>query len=163
VDTNAGLTFPTNQEIARILFQVATLLSMTQDNFYRVRAYRRAAFGVLNLPKPYADYVVAGERAPLPGVGDRIRGRLYELVNTGHMGVYEALLVELGEPLASLLAVHGIGPKTATRLVQELSIGSLTELVEAAQAGRIRALRGFGPRREEGLARAAEILLEGAA
>lgn len=163
MNTNDNSLFPSNQEIARILFQVATLLAMTQDNIYRVRAYRRAAFRVMALPKQYGEYVVAGEQAPMPGVGERIRNRLFELVNTGHMGVYDALLLELGEPLASLLAVYGIGPKTATRLVEELEIGSLTELVEAARSGRIQRLRGFGPKREEHLGQAAEMILSGAA
>ena len=161
--TEQDISYPSNQEIARVLFQVASLLEMTQDNFYRVRAYRRAALGVLMLRKPVAEYVAADEKPPLPGVGDRIHGRLRDLVNTGHMGVYETLRAEIGEPLASLLAIHGIGPKTAIRLVQELHIGSLADLAEAARAGKIQNLRGFGPKRESSLGRQAEMILDGAA
>lgn len=155
--------FPTNQEIARVLFQIASILDMIEGNEYRVRAYRRAALGVLLMRRSLAECIADGEDLPLPGVGDRIRRRLYDLVNTGHMGVHEALLDELGAPLTALLAVEGIGPKTAVRLVRDLQIGSLAELVEAAKAGRIRELRGFGPKREESIARHAEELLTDAA
>ncbi|HZU11645.1 MAG TPA: helix-hairpin-helix domain-containing protein [Chloroflexota bacterium] len=157
------IPYPTNDEIARILFRIASLLEMTQDNIYRVRAYRRAALGVVLLKRPVADFVLDGERPPLPGVGDRIHNRIRELVNTGHMGVYEALLDELGEPLASLLALHGVGPRTAVRLVEELQIASLEDLAQAARAHRVQRLRGFGPKREASLGEQAESLLDGAA
>lgn len=163
-DLDPATPFVTNQEIARILFRVASLLDITQDNFFRVRAYRRAAFGILALPRPLVAYVAAGEEPPLPGVGQRIRGRLRELVNTGRMDAYEALLEEVGEPVASLLSLHGVGPKTAFRLVDELDIRSLDDLVQAARAGKIRALHGFGAKRETHLGIQAEALvLHGAA
>lgn len=155
--------FPTNGEIARVLFQIASILDMIEGNEYRVRAYRRAALGVLLMRRSLAECIADGEELPLPGVGERIRKRLYDLVNTGHMGVHEALLDELGAPLTALLAVEGIGPKTAVTLVRELQIESLSELVDAARAGRIRELRGFGPKREENIARHAEELLTSAA
>lgn len=155
--------YPTNEEIARILFRIASLLEMTQDNIYRVRAYRRAALGTIMLRRPVADYILDGEKPPLPGLGDRIHKRLRELVNTGHMGVYEALLDELGAPVASLLALRGVGPRTAVRLVEELQIASLADLAEAARTGRVQRLRGFGPKREAYLGEQAESVLDGAA
>ena len=153
----------TNQETARVLFQVASLLEMMEANPFRVRTYRRAALGVLFLPRPLVEYVEKGESIPLPGLGDRLRGRLAELVNTGHLGAYDALREEVGEPMMSLLQVYGVGPKTAIRLISELHVSSLGELVEAAQAGKIQSLRGFGPKREAQIAAAAESLLGAAA
>ncbi len=162
---NPDTPFVTNDEISRILFHIASIIELIEKdpNPYRVRAYRRAAFGMLGLPRPLVDYVVAGVEPPLPGVGQRIRGRLRELVNTGHMGVYGALIEELGEPLGSLLALRGVGPKTAIRLVEELHIASLEDLAAAAKSGRIRALHDFGPKREASLGMQAEEILEAVA
>jgi DNA polymerase (family 10) len=163
IDADPDTPFVTNAEIAHILFRIASLLDLVDDNEYRVRAYRRAAFRVLLLAEPLVDYVHRGEEPPLHGVGPRIRARLIELLNTGHMGVYEALLEDVGEPVASLLHLHGVGPKTAIRLVRDLHIGSLTELADAAREGRIRMLRGFGAKREAQLGRLAEEALVGVA
>lgn len=136
---------------------------MLEDNEYRVRAYRRAALGVLFLPRPLIEYVAEGEELPLQGVGERLRGRLHELVNHGSLGLYDALLGEVGEPIVSLLALRGVGPKTALRLVRELHIESLEDLRAAAGEGRIQALRGFGPKREADLGRQAAALPDNAA
>lgn len=156
---NPDIPAATNDEVARILFQIASILEMTQDNMYRVRAYRRAALATLLLPRPLVDYIAAGVEPPLPGVGIRIRTRLRELVNTGRMGVYAALLEDLGEPMMSMLSLRGVGPRTAVRLVDELQINSMGDLAEAARRGRIRQLRGFGSKRERALGAQAEARL----
>ncbi|HLJ69470.1 MAG TPA: helix-hairpin-helix domain-containing protein [Chloroflexota bacterium] len=162
-DIELSIPFITNQEIARVLFQVGALLEMMEVNPFRVRAYRRAALSILFLPRPLVEYFGNDEEPPLTGVGASLRARLLELVNTGRLGTYDALLEEVGEPMVSLLSVEGIGPKTAVRLVSELGIGSVEDLVEAARTGRIRALHGFGPKREQRLAERAEALLGQAA
>jgi DNA polymerase (family 10) len=155
-----SIPYITNAEVARILFHIAALLEMTQDNMYRVRAYRRAALGVMYLPRPVAEYVAAGIRPPVPGMGERIHHRLKDLVNTGQMGVYQTLLDEIGEPIVSLLSLRGVGPKTAMRLVHELKIGSIEDLAAAARQRKIRTLRGFAEKRETKLGSQAEALLD---
>jgi len=160
---STDIPFITNQEIARVLFQVASMLELMEGNPYRVRAYRRAALGVLFLPRQLSDYFGSDEPAPLPGIGERMRKRLGELINTGHMGVHDALLEEIGEPMLSLLAVEGIGPKRAIRLISGLEIESLDGLAIAARDGRIRELPGFGPRSEARILRAVETVLDQAA
>jgi DNA polymerase (family 10) len=161
--SNSSTPYITNAEIARVLFQIGSLLEMMECNPYRLRAYRRAALSVLFLPKPLVDYFGSQEQPPLAGVGERIRSRLEELVNTGHLGTYEALLEEVGEPMISLLRIQGIGPKTAVRLIGELGITTPEELADAAREGRVRSLHGFGPRREARLGASAQATLEQAA
>jgi DNA polymerase (family 10) len=155
--------FITNQEIARSLFQVAALLETIEGNPYRIRAYRRTALAVLFLPKPLAEYFSRDEEAPLPGVGERMRRKLGELVNTGHFSTHDTLLDEVGEPMLSLLSVQGIGPRTAIRLVRELRVSSLQDLADAANAGKIQTLPGFGAKREALIAAAVDAQLESAA
>ncbi len=147
--------FITNQEIARVLFQIGALLETMEGNPFRVRAYRRAALGVLFLPRPLVDYVACYQDLPVSGLGDRLRQRLYDLVNTGHIDAHAALLDEIGEPMATLLGIEGVGPKTAIRLISELGVGSLEDLRDAADTGRIQELRGFGAKRQKELGRRA--------
>ena len=145
----------TNRHIAALLFNIATLLDMAQDNVYRVRAYRRAARRILALPEEATAIVARGEELPLPGVGERLRCKLAELLATGSLTFYDELLEDLPLPVRALMALDGIGPKTAQRLHEELGIATVQDLIAAAERGKIRALYGFGACREANLARAA--------
>ena len=145
----------TNHQIAAILFNIATLLDTAQDNVYRVRAYRRAARRILALPEEATAIVARGEELPLPGVGERLRRKLAELISTGTLNFYDELLEDLPLPVRTLMALDGIGPKIAQRLHGELGISTAQDLVAAAERGKIRELYGFGARSEVKLARAA--------
>lgn len=150
----------TNREIAETLFNIATMLDMAQDNVYRVRAYQRAARRMLVLPEEAAMIAARGEELPLPGVGKRIRRKLAELLTSNRLQFYDDLLEDLPEAMRALMALEGVGPKTAECLSQELGLASARDVIAAAERGRIRTLYGFGPRREANLARAARALLE---
>ena len=151
----------TNRRIAAMLFDIATILDDAQDSIYRVRAYRRAARRILALREEAAALVARGETLPLPGVGERIRAKLAELIAAGSMTFYQELLEDLPEPIRALMAVEGVGPKTAARLHRDLGLDGPEALLDAASRGAIRELWGFGPRREELLARAAGAPQEG--
>ena len=152
-----------NRDAARIVFVIAALLEEQGANPYRVRAYRRAALGMLRLPEPATRYADANGELQLPWLGPRLRRKLGELVTRGRMEFHDEMLAELPPPYRELLGVPGIGPKTAERLVREIGIGDLAELTQAARAGRLRQLRGIGAVRERQLGEAAEALLARAA
>ena len=152
-----------NLQAARTIFAVASLLESQGANPYRVRAYRRAAISLLYLPEEAARFTNEAGELALPWLGERLRRKLGELVTRGQMQFYRELLAELPAPLRELLAVPGVGPKTAPRLIGELGIGSVGELADAAQQGRLRTLRGIGAVREQQLGAAAAALLAQAA
>ena len=149
----------TNRRIAEMLFNIATILDLAQDTIYRVRAYRRAARRILALREEAVEIVARGERLPLPGVGERIRRKLAEVIASGSLDFYQELIDDLPCSIRALMAVEGMGPKTAQRLYEELAISTPGELVAAAEQGKIRELYGFGPRKEQNLAHAARAAL----
>ena len=144
-----------NREAARLLFGVASLLESQGANAYRVGAYRRAAIGMLSLPAPAQQYLDPDGELALPWLGPRLRRKLGELVRRGRMQFHDDLLEELPRPFRELIGVPGIGPKTAARLMHELGILGVADLVRAAEQGRLRQLRGIGPAREAQFRRAA--------
>src|SRR5579859_449150 len=75
----------TNPRIAEVLFNIATLLEMQLANPYRIAAYRNAARGILALPEPVAEILARGEQVQVPGLGERLRRKVTELVSTGRM------------------------------------------------------------------------------
>ena len=152
-----------NQQAARAIFAVASLLESQGANPFRVRAYRRAAINMLRLPVGAERFASPAGELELPWLGDRLRRQLGELVTRGQMQFHQELLAELPPPLRDLLEVPGVGPRTAIRLIRELRIRSVAELADAARQGRLRTLRGIGVVRERQLGAAAEALLVEAA
>lgn len=149
-----------NHKIAEVLFNIATLLEMQQANPYRIAAYRRAAVGVLSLSEPAAQMLARGERLQFPGVGDRLRRKVTELIETGRMTFYDDLAeVSLPEDVRELMTVPHVGPRTALRLSGQFGIHSVTQLLDAASRHTLRDAYGFGPRSEERLAEGARALL----
>src|SRR5919205_3855182 len=111
---------------------------------------------MLALPVEADRFTNADGELQLPWLGPRLRRKLGELVTRGRMQFHDDLLAELPRPLRELLAVPGVGPKTAQRLIDELGIRSVRGLARAARQGRLQKLRGFGPARERRLGLAAE-------
>jgi len=138
-----------NVELARIFYEIGDMLELQGELPFKTAAYRRAADSIAHSP---ADVAAAYRRnAPpaLTGVGKAIADKLAELTDTGRLRFYERLRRDVPPSLVTLLAVPGLGPRTAGDLWRALGITSLDELESAARAGRLRAVRGISERTEK--------------
>jgi DNA polymerase/3'-5' exonuclease PolX len=152
----------TNRQIAEVLSNIADLLAFQNGNPYRIQAYRNAARGILDLPEPAADILARGEELPVPGLGERLRARIAELVEIGTMTIQNGICMQtLPQGVRTLMAVEHIGPNMAIRLYEELGIDTLEKLWWAAHQQRIRRLPGFGVRSEARIKEAVDKLLKG--
>jgi DNA polymerase (family 10) len=151
----------TNKDAADVLFNVATILELAEDNPYRVRAYRRAARLLLSTRDDVRLKLTPEKELDLPGLGPRLRKKLGELLSSGQMRFYVELCADLPADVSPLMLIPGVGPKTALRLNEELGLTSARDVYAAAQQGKIRQLYGFGPNRERQLLEGAEQVLAG--
>ena len=152
----------TNRQIAEVLSGIASMLEFQNSNPYRIQAYRNAARGVLDLAEQAAVILARGEALPVPGLGQRLRARIAELVQTGTMTFYNDISMQsLPAEVRRLMAVEHVGPRTAIRLYEELGIDTPEKLWWAANQQRIRRLPGFGARSEARLKEAAAHLRKG--
>ncbi|HEY7035786.1 MAG TPA: helix-hairpin-helix domain-containing protein [Thermomicrobiales bacterium] len=151
----------TNKDAADVLFNVATILELAEDNPYRVRAYRRAARLLLGTRDDVRLKLTPEHELDLPGLGPRLRKKLGELLSSGHMRFYVELCADLPGEASALMQIPSVGPKTALRLNEELGLTSAADVYAAAQQGKIRQLYGFGPKRERQLLEGAEEVLAG--
>ncbi len=143
----------TNAELAARLEEFADLLE-ADDVEYKPRAYRRAAENVRAHPVPIADRIEAGEEEAvenIDGVGDAIASKLVEYVETGEIEELEELRTELPVEMADLTRVEGVGPKTVGKLYRALEIQTVDDLEEAAEAGEIQDVKGFGAKTEQNI------------
>jgi DNA polymerase (family X) len=145
---------PLNADLADALQEVGDLLELKGDQPFRVSAYRRAAESVRHAPEGLAAGLRGGRTPPLPGVGPGIRAVLVELATTGRANTLERLREEVPESLIVLRRLPGVGPVTARRVWHELGVTSLDELAAAVRDGRLRQLRGMGPRTAAAIAEA---------
>jgi DNA polymerase (family 10) len=139
-----------NAEIARILEEVADVLEIRNENPFRVRAYRNAVRSVESLTVPLRRMI--DQKIPLTtlsGIGKEMERHIVEMVETGTLAFRDQLIAEFPRSLIDLMRLPGLGPKKAKRLWEELKIGSVEELEEAAKAGRIAAVSGFGAKTQE--------------
>lgn len=150
-----------NTEIARLFNRMAELLEIEGANPFRVRAYRRAAATIEDMPESVAAMVAEGkDLSRLPTIGEDLAEKIAEIVATGHLGALEEIEARTPAGLAEMTALPGIGPKRVQALREALDISSVKDLAEAAQAGRIRGLPGFGARTEARLVEAIEMQAE---
>ena len=141
----------TNDELARIFYEIGDMLEMAGELPFKIGAYRRAAETIAHSPIDIARAYRAGNPPRLPGVGKAIDEKLVELADTGRLRYYERLRREMPPSVVSLLQVPGLGPRTAGELWRQAGIDSLDALEAAARAGRIQHLKGMSAKTEERL------------
>ena len=141
-----------NAEIAAAFDHLADLLEIEGANPFRVRAYRRAARTVEDLPRSAAELIASGEDlGELPGIGADLAGKIAEFIATKHLAVLDEAKARLPAGLVELTNVPGIGPKRARALYDKLKVHSLSDLRKAATAGKLHGLPGFGVKSERKL------------
>lgn len=136
-----------NFSIARIFREIADLLEIKGENPFKVRAYRGAADTIADCPESVAN-LSEDDRRRLPGIGKDLAGKLTELVETGALAYHRDLLAEFPPSILDILKLQGVGPKTVALLYRELNIRTLDDLESAARAGRLRAIKGMGAKKE---------------
>ncbi|HEY8531759.1 MAG TPA: helix-hairpin-helix domain-containing protein, partial [Limnochorda sp.] len=147
-----------NLQLAAIFREMADLLELKGESVFKIRAYRRAAEQLEQLPEELGEVVRSGEIDRLPGFGKALAAKAREFVATGQVEAHQRLLAEYPAQVLELLRVPGVGPKLADRLYREAGVTSLDELEAAAREGRLRALRGLGTRAEERILAGIEAL-----
>ena len=146
-----------NAEVAAVFYEIADILEL-QGVPFKPQAYRRAAAAIEQLDGEIARAVETGSHKDIPGVGNAIAAKIEELVETGRLDYLDRLRAEVPEGLLEIMAIPDVGPKTAMLLHRELGISSVDELKEAAEAGRISALKGFGEKTQQRLLRGIKTL-----
>ena len=147
-----ALTFERNRQVASFLYEIAELLDLQGETF-KPRAYRKAAKTIESLSEDIANIAKRGELEEIPGVGSHIAPKIDEIVKTGGLTYLDRLKKDLPPGVRELSGIEGIGPKRALLLSKELGVTSVAKLEEAARAGLVRDLPGFGEKSEQNILR----------
>jgi DNA polymerase (family 10) len=137
--------------IAAVLEEIGTLLELTGENPFKVRAYQNGARNLTTLEGDLGARIEAGTLGEVPGFGEALVEKITTLYRTGHLPYYEKLKASVQPGLVEMLSVPGLGPKKIMVLHQKLGVDSLASLLAACAAGKVAALAGFGEKTQENI------------
>lgn len=152
-----------NQEIARVMEDIANLLEIQHANPFKVRAYRSAAAMVRKYERPLYKMVESGDGQALqdlPGIGESLAALVEEYVKTGKSQLLQRLKGAVS-PEEVFEQVPGVGKGLARQIAETLDVKTLEDLELAAHDGRLSKLRGFGRRRIEAIRASLAGMLSG--
>lgn len=138
-----------NAGVASLLLDIARLLELEGEETFKIRAYRKAAQSVSSLEGDIGEYYRQGRLRTIPGIGPGMESIIVELFKTGRSEFYESLKKEIPPALYDVLAVPGIGRKTALKVHKALGIATVGEFRDAARMHRIRNVKGMGEKAEK--------------
>lgn len=138
-----------NVEIAWAFYELADLLEIKGEDFFKIRAYRQAARTIAGLKDPVEEMYRKKTLARVPGIGKNIMAKVGELVEKGKMDKLEKVRSEIPRGLLEIMALPGIGPKRAGFLYEKLGVKTLGELEQAARERKVRFLKGMGAKTEK--------------
>ena len=148
-----------NEEIAGLFENLATLLEVKGDTVFKIRAYQRAANTIGQLSFSLEQAVADGmDLKKVPGIGKAISDKIQEYIGTGQVATYQRTLEELPPGVLSIMTVPGIGPKTAYLIANDLHVSNIEELEQAIESGRLASLPGLGARTADNILRSIRSL-----
>jgi DNA polymerase (family 10) len=148
-----------NDEVAALLGEYAELISITGGDAFRARSYDRASRAIRGFPGDVAA-LPPGELRQIPGVGKSVADKVAEYLATGSIAAVDEIRARIPPGVREMIAIPALGPARAMQLHTGLGIGSVAELAEAVKAGRLRDLKGFGPKSEERILRGIDLLAQ---
>jgi DNA polymerase (family 10) len=140
--------------VARALDEISRYIELSDSNPFKARAFEKAARAIEKLDDDIVDIVERGAVSEISGVGKATGAVVEEVVRTGTSRYLEELRGQYPPGIFELLRVPKLGLKKVAVLHKELGIGSLDELEEALEDGRVAKVKGFG-------AKTAEQILKG--
>ena len=137
-------------QVATVLDEVGTLLELKEDsNPFEVRAYQNAARSVSALDGDIEQLVREGKLKGVPGLGSTILKRVEELVDTGHMALYDELVATTPPIKLEMMRIQGVGPKKINAIYNQLHVNSIAELEQACKEDKVAKLPGFGKKTQD--------------
>jgi len=150
-----------NLEIAKLFHEIADLLEIKNDNAFKIRAYRRAAMNLEVLTEEIEAVAARGDLAEIAGIGKDLAAKIQQALDTGRMAYLDELRTEIPRGVVDLMAIPGVGPKTAKLLFRQLQVDSVEKLETLAIQGRLLGLPGIKQKTVDNILKGIQIVRTG--
>lgn len=148
-----------NKEIAAIFNLTGEVLTLLDENPFKVRSYFAAAQSIKNYPVPLAT-LSEDEILKIKGIGKNLLPKVMEIIRTGDLEFLHRKAEKIPDGILELLQIKGLGPKKVKQLWQELGITSPGELLYACYENRLVDLKGFGQKTQEKIQKTLEFYFQ---
>jgi len=142
-----------NKLVADLLYQIADLLDIKGDIFFKTRAYRIAAQTIEVLNEDIEVIAKENRLKNINGIGEALALKIKEFLEEGKLQYFEKLKKEIPAGVLDLLNISGLGPKKVSILFNKLNIVNAEQLKIACIEGKLRNLGGFGEITERNILR----------
>ncbi len=134
-----------NEDLYLAFTEIADLMSILDENSFRIRAYYEAARRIKEYHEPITKRDTDKcKLMDIPRVGQAIAEKIIQYLKTGKIDYLETLRRQIQKPVRDMLKIPHLGPRRVRDLYLNLNIKSAKNLLQAAKTGRITELRGFG-------------------
>jgi len=144
-----------NFALARLFYEMASLLEARESSVFRVRAYQRGAQTLETLAEDVAAVAARGELTALPGIGRDLAARIGEYLATGRIAQLDELRATLPAAFLTFLEIRGLGPRTARALADQ-GVESVEQLEAMCRSRQIIGVAGIRDKTAENILKAIE-------
>jgi DNA polymerase (family 10) len=138
--------------IAAALQEISSLLELKGGvSRFKARAYQTGARAIAAVAGDIGKLIQDNRLTAIPGIGNALASQIKQLHLTGTSSVLEGLRKEFPPGIIELSGLPGLSIARIANLHEALGVASIAELQAAAEAGRVRNVKGFGAKTEQRL------------
>src|SRR5256714_3915604 len=134
--------------IAAALQEIGTLLELKGGEYFKARAYKLGARSLAEVTEDLGKLIKENRLTLVKGIGYALAKQIEELYRSGQSSFLNQLRAEMPPGIVELSNVRGLNRKKVEQLHAALGITTVDELKAAAEAGKLREIKGFTAKTE---------------
>jgi DNA polymerase (family X) len=134
--------------IAGALQEIGTLLELKGGQYFKARAYKLGARSIAEVREDLGKLIKENRLTFVKGIGYALAKQIEQLYTTGESSMLNELHGQMPPGIVELSHVRGLNVKKVERLHEALGITTIDELKAAAEAGKLREIKGFTAKTE---------------
>jgi DNA polymerase (family X) len=150
----------TNNDIAKIFSQIASILEIKDENRFKIRAYENAAETIAGLPQELASLYKENDLKGLQainGIGKDLSLKIEELLKRGSLKYFKELKKEVPPGLLIILEIEGMGPRKTAYVWKNHGVQNVKQLKKLARGDKLLNEKGWGQKTLDNILRGIDL------
>ena len=135
--------------IAATLQEIGTRLELKGGQYFKARAYKLGARSLAEVTEDLGKLIKENRLTFVKGIGYALAKQIEQLYTTGESSMLNELRAQMPPGIVELSSVRGLTVKKIEQLQEALGITTVAELKAAAEAGKLREIKGFTAKTEQ--------------